>query len=113
MIQDFASGKDDDFAWDPRPAVTVVLAAGGYPGEVRRGDVIEGVADAAAEEEVMVFHAGIALAGERLVTAGGRVLGVTALGEDMAGARARAYRAVERISFPGMHYRTDIGARGA
>ena len=91
--------------------VTVVLAAGGYPTAPRRGDVIEGIGDAEALDGVLVFRAGIGTdeAG-RPVTAGGRVLNVCGLGPSVSRARARAYEAVERISFAGMQYREDIAA---
>ena len=92
-------------AWDERAAVTVVLAAPGYPTAPRTGDPIAGVADASAVPGVTVFCAGV---GPGPRTAGGRVLDVTALGDDIADARRRAYEAVARISWPGMHYRTDI-----
>jgi phosphoribosylamine--glycine ligase len=95
-------------------AVCVVLSAAGYPGTPRRGDVIEGIdaAEAVAPDAVQVFHAGTALDAEgRLVTAGGRVLGVTARGADVASARALAYRAAAEIRFAGAYYRRDIGAR--
>ena len=92
-------------------AVCVVLASHGYPGEVRTGDAIHGLDR--VPEGVLVFHAGTARVGERLVTAGGRVLGVTARGDTVAEARALAYRAAELIHFDGMHYRRDIGARHA
>ena len=107
-----AEGKlpQEPLGWDPRPAVCVVLAAAGYPGPVRTGDPISGICQ--AEQDVVVFHAGTAERGHELVTAGGRVLGVTALGEDLRTARARAYAAAERISWEGMHYRRDIGSRG-
>jgi phosphoribosylamine--glycine ligase len=110
-----ASGRlpDGEPAVSPRAAVCVVLASHGYPGEVRTGDPIEGVAEAAAEKDVILFHAGTARVGGRLVTAAGRVLGVTALGDTAADARARAYAAAARISFDGMQYRRDIGARAA
>jgi phosphoribosylamine---glycine ligase len=90
-----------------RAAVTVVLAAGSYPERGDSGSPIEGV-DAAEEEGALVFHAGTALHHGRLVTNGGRVLNVTALGTDVADARERAYNAVGRISFDGMRYRRDI-----
>jgi len=94
--------------------VTVVLAAGGYPGSPRAGDVISGVEEAEATEGVTVFHAGAERGADgRLVTAGGRVLDVTALGADVAEARRRAYRAVAHISFPDMQYRGDIAATSA
>jgi len=98
-------------SWDPRPCVTVVLAAGGYPGSYRTGLEVEGLQAAAAEPGVHLFHAGTALdrAG-RVRTTGGRVLGVTALGDDLADARARAYQAAELIRFDGVQYRHDIGA---
>jgi phosphoribosylamine--glycine ligase len=103
-------------AWDPRAAVCVVLASAGYPEAPRTGDAIDGLdgPDAIDEgDDLVVFHAGTARKGGRLVTAGGRVLGVTALGDGVAGARARAYGAVERIRFDGMQYRRDLGLRGA
>lgn len=97
--------------WDPRPAACVVMAAGGYPGSYRRGDAIEGL-DAAAEiADVTVFHAGTKLAGNRVVTDGGRVLGVTGLGSDMAAAIRRAYEGVAAISWKDVHFRKDIGHR--
>ncbi|HEY2784511.1 MAG TPA: phosphoribosylamine--glycine ligase [Fimbriiglobus sp.] len=95
--------------WDPRPAVCVVLAGGGYPGKYETGKTISGLDAAAKLPDVKVFHAGTKLAGDRILTDGGRVLGVTARGDDLAAAKARAYEAVQLISFPGMHYRTDIG----
>ncbi len=97
--------------WDPRAAVTVVLASGGYPGAYRTGLPVEGLAAATAVDGVRVYHAGTALdAGGRVVTAGGRVLAVTALGADVPAARALAYQAAARIRFDGAHYRRDIAA---
>ncbi|HER19723.1 MAG TPA: phosphoribosylamine--glycine ligase, partial [Chromatiales bacterium] len=98
-------------AWDPRVALGVVLAAGGYPGEIRTGDVIEGL-DTPLPEHAKVFHAGTRLdeAG-RVVTAGGRVLCATALGETVHEAQQRAYAAVETIRFEGGFCRRDIGWR--
>ena len=90
-------------------AVTVVLAAGGYPAAGDVGTPIEGIEDAEAAG-ALVFHAGTALQGDRLVTNGGRILNVTATGESVATARDRAYEACELISFPGMRYRRDIAA---
>ena len=90
-------------------AVTVVLAAGGYPAAGDVGTPIEGIEDAEAAG-ALVFHAGTALQGDRLVTNGGRILNVTATGETVAAARDRAYEACELISFPGMRYRRDIAA---
>ena len=97
--------------WDPRAAVCVVMASGGYPGSYRKGIEIRGLDEAAALEDVVVFHAGTRREGDRVVTAGGRVLGVTALGDDIPAAIRRAYEAVERISWEGAHYRRDIGRK--
>ncbi|HEY7661235.1 MAG TPA: phosphoribosylamine--glycine ligase [Actinomycetota bacterium] len=94
---------------DPRAAVTVVLASGGYPGAYESGAPIEGLA-AAEDAGATVFHSGTAERGGRVVTAGGRVLSVTATGASVAEARERAYEACARISFPGMHHRTDVAA---
>lgn len=101
--------------WDERTAVGVVLAAGGYPDAPRKGDAITGLpgAGAAIDDDCWVFHAGTAIEGERVVTAGGRVLCVTALGHSAATARAHAYRAIDPIRFEGMQYRRDIGSRAA
>src|SRR5690606_12215620 len=93
--------------FDPRAALTVVLAARGYPGEVEKGHAIHGLED--AEAEAVVFHAGTAQKDGAIVTAGGRVLGVTALGATLAEARDRAYRACEASRFEGMQFRKDIG----
>jgi phosphoribosylamine--glycine ligase len=91
-------------------AVTVVMASAGYPESSSRGDLIEGVGDADALEDVQVLHAGTARdTGGRLVTAGGRVLAVTALGRDLDEARERAYGGVAHIRFDGAQHRTDIG----
>jgi phosphoribosylamine--glycine ligase len=99
-------------AWDPRACVTVVLASGGYPGSYRKGLEVQGLHSAAALPGVHLFHAGTTLDAAGLVrTAGGRVLAVTALGDDLADARARAYAAAELVRFDGMHYRRDIAAR--
>jgi phosphoribosylamine---glycine ligase len=99
---------DDFVEWDPRPAVCVVMCAGGYPGKYETGKQIVGLSAAAALPDVKVFHAGTKTAGDRVVTDGGRVLGVTALGDTLAEAKARAYEAVKLIQFPNAHYRTDI-----
>jgi phosphoribosylamine--glycine ligase len=97
--------------FDERWAVTVVLASAGYPASSSKGDVISGLGDASSMEDVEVTHAGTASQGGELVTAGGRVLNVTALGGDAAAARERAYEAAAKISFEGMQMRTDIAAR--
>jgi phosphoribosylamine--glycine ligase len=101
----------DGLDWDPRPAVCVVMCSRGYPGPYTRGEIIEGLADAANLPDVKVFHAGTRRDGERVFTDGGRVLGVTALGDTLADAQANAYAAVAKIDFLGAHYRRDIGAR--
>ena len=97
--------------FDPRAAVGVVRAAEGYPGAVARGDAIEGAAGP-FQEGVQVFHAGTAFGpGGAVVTSGGRVLTVCALGDGLDAAAARAYAAVDRIRFRGMQYRKDIGKK--
>ena len=94
----------------PGACVTVVMASGGYPGSYPTGVAIDGVADADAREDVVVFHAGTRAEDGHLVTAGGRVLAVSALGPDLAAALDRAYAAVADITFEGAHHRTDIAA---
>ncbi|WP_339730406.1 phosphoribosylamine--glycine ligase [uncultured Pseudomonas sp.] len=96
--------------WDPRPTVGVVIAAGGYPADYAKGDVIEGL-DAAAQLEGKVFHAGTALKDGQIVTAGGRVLCATAIGRTVEEAQQRAYRLAEKIRWNGSFYRNDIGYR--
>jgi len=101
-----------DTLWRPGYAVSLTLAAGGYPGNYRTGMPISGVEEANRLPDVQVFHAGTALQGGTLVTAGGRVLSVAAYGATLQEAVARAYDAAARISFEGMHYRRDIAHRG-
>jgi phosphoribosylamine--glycine ligase len=100
-----------NLSWRPGPSVCVVLAAEGYPGKVRTGDEITGI-DTAEATGAVVFQAGTTLKGDRLVTSGGRVLGVTASGDDLRSAIDATYAAVKRIDFDGLHYRSDIGAKG-
>jgi phosphoribosylamine--glycine ligase len=97
--------------WHSGPSLCVVLASGGYPGPYETGKPIHGV-EAAESTGATVFHAGTRIGAAGLETSGGRVLGVTAGGEDLPTAIARAYRAVEPIRFDGMHYRSDIGRKG-
>ncbi len=97
--------------WDPRPAVCVVVASGGYPGSYESGYPISGLDEAEKQPDVVVFHAGTAKKDGKIVTAGGRVLSVTALGETLAAAQAKAYAAAKLIDFTGIHYRKDIGSR--
>ncbi len=99
-----------ELSWQQRAAVTVVLASGGYPGSYPTGVPIHGVEAAAALPDVEVFHAGTRREDDRLVTAGGRVLAVTALGATVAAAREQAYEATDLIGFDGVHRRSDIAA---
>ena len=99
---------DGAVVWDPRPSVCVVVASGGYPGKFETGKPIAGLDEVSRMPDVKVFHAGTRLDNGRVVTDGGRVLGVTALGDTLADAKKRAYEAVAKISFKGAHYRTDI-----
>jgi phosphoribosylamine--glycine ligase len=94
--------------WDKRPAVCVVMASGGYPGDYKKGKKITGLAEAGAVEDVMVFHGGTEVKDGEVVTSGGRVLGVTAVGDGIAEAKAKAYEAVKKIHFEGAYYRHDI-----
>ena len=98
--------------WDDKASVCVVIASAGYPDKYQKGEVITGLEEVDKMNDVVVFHAGTALHDERIVTAGGRVLGVTALGDGLKGAIERAYDAVGKIHFNGMHYRKDIGYKG-
>jgi phosphoribosylamine--glycine ligase len=99
-----------ELQWDRRAALGVVMAAAGYPGAPRTGDVIDGLPPPA--EDLMVFHAGTALGDDgRLLSTGGRVLCVTALGESVKLAQQRAYEAVQAIHFDGAQWRRDIGHR--
>lgn len=104
---------DVELAWRDDWAVSVVIASGGYPDSYEKGKPISGIADAEALEGVTVYHAGTAIDEGALVTSGGRVLNVTALGPDFASARDRAYEAVAAISWDGAFFRTDIGAKAA
>jgi phosphoribosylamine--glycine ligase len=97
-----------DLEWTPDACVTVVLASGGYPGAYKTGSPISGLESATKLDGVTVFHAGTARRDGRVVTAGGRVLAVSAVGHDLAAARERAYEACALIDFDGKHHRTDI-----
>jgi phosphoribosylamine--glycine ligase len=94
--------------WDPRPAISVVMTSAGYPGSYQKGKVISGLAAARKIPDTKVFQAGTTFERRDIVTDGGRVLSVTALGDTLADAKARAYEAISKISFPGAHYRKDI-----
>ncbi|HVN71482.1 MAG TPA: phosphoribosylamine--glycine ligase [Desulfomonilia bacterium] len=101
--------RDYRLDWEEGPSVCVVVASGGYPGSIEKGKVITGIDKADAMPGVKVFHAGTRLKDNAFVTSGGRVLGVTAIGQDLKNAIARAYQAVSLIAFEKMHYRKDIG----
>jgi phosphoribosylamine--glycine ligase len=104
--------EDVALRWREDPCVTVVVASGGYPGDYRKGYPVDGLEEAASLEDVVVFHAGTRLdEGSRVLTDGGRVLNVSALGRDFREARERAYRAVELIRFTDIYYRRDIALR--
>jgi phosphoribosylamine--glycine ligase len=103
--------KSFDLRWYADPALTVVMAAKGYPGPYVRGSVIEGLEDAGAVEGVEIFHAGTVADGNRILANGGRVLNVSAIGKTVRQAQARAYEAVSRIRWPEGFYRHDIGWR--
>jgi phosphoribosylamine--glycine ligase len=100
-----------ELKWRPMASVCVVMASAGYPGNIVKGKVIHGLDEVAKLPNVKVFHAGTALVGGQVVTNGGRVLGITALGADIRSARKSAYSALKRISFAGAHYRRDIGEK--
>jgi phosphoribosylamine--glycine ligase len=110
LLQATIDGKIDNWSieWDERASVTVVLASGGYPDRYETGKPISGLADAARLEGVHIFHAGTRQQNREIVTAGGRVLAVTALGDTIKAARERAYGAISRIHFDGQHFRRDI-----
>src|SRR5579885_23319 len=103
--------SDGDFRWSPDAAVCVVIASGGYPGTFEAGKKIAGLEEAGAVDGVKVFHAATSKRDDVYFTSGGRVLGVTARAAELAAAVERAYSAVYKIGFEGMHYRKDIAAR--
>ena len=100
-----------DAEWDERAALGVVLAAGGYPADYRKGDVITGLPVTGSAADCKVFHAGTREQDGKIVTSGGRVLCVCALGATIAAAQARAYTCAAQIHWPDIYYRTDIGQR--
>ncbi|TCK06326.1 phosphoribosylamine--glycine ligase [Phorcysia thermohydrogeniphila] len=101
----------DELSWIPETAICVVLASKGYPGKYEKGKEITGIEEAEKLDNVVIFHAGTAVKDGRVVTNGGRVLNVTALGKDIVEARENVYRAIEKVHFDGMHYRKDIGLK--
>ena len=102
--------NDVELEWDPRPTVGVVMAAGGYPADYRKGDPITGL-DSDFPDELKVFHAGTRLEDGQPMTAGGRVLCLTAIGDSIAQAQAEVYRWLPRIGFANAYWRSDIGHR--
>ena len=100
-----------DIEWNDDACVCVVMASGGYPGSYKQGLPISGLEETAAREDVVVFHAGTKCADGQIVTAGGRVLGVTAVGKNIREAKDKAYEAAGKISFADAHYRKDIAWR--
>ena len=111
VLEATIDGRLDELAplaWDPRPSVCVVMASEGYPGRYEKGKVVSGLDEATALADVKVFHAGTQLSGGQVVTSGGRVLAVTALGNNIAAAKLQAYTAVKCIRWPGAWCRKDI-----
>ena len=96
-------------SWDPRTSIGIVMAAGGYPGSYEKDKVIQGLDKSIPDVEV--FHAGTTLKGDQVLTSGGRVLCVTALGDTVSSAQQKAYNRVKQISWDGVFYRGDIGYR--
>ncbi len=111
-LLDFYEGKDISLDIDPRHTLCVVLASRGYPEKPEDGKEILGLEEVEKLEDIVLFHAGTEERNGKIYTRGGRVLNVCAWGRDLQEARERAYKAVEKIWFDGMHYRRDIGLRG-
>jgi phosphoribosylamine--glycine ligase len=97
--------------WDPRACVSVVLAAGGYPGTYEKGKPVTGLEYFDGKKDSFVFHAGTALNCGQILTSGGRVMNVVGMGNTIVSAIDTAYKACEHVSFEGMHYRRDIGSK--
>jgi phosphoribosylamine--glycine ligase len=114
VLHAVAAGKlqPDKLRWKPGASACVVLASGGYPGKFASGKEIHGLEDAAKIPGVKILHAGTKREGKKIVTSGGRVLGVTASGGSLDAALQKAYQAAAKIHFDGMHYRRDIGRHG-
>ncbi|MBI5887892.1 MAG: phosphoribosylamine--glycine ligase [Deltaproteobacteria bacterium] len=113
LLMAAAEGRLEDIrlSWNAKSSVCVVMASGGYPDNYEKGKAISGLDEAAELQDVVVFHAGTAMENGLVVTSGGRVLGVTALGDGIQDAINRAYEAVEKIYWDGVYYRTDIGRK--
>ena len=103
--------ENEYLLWDQRPSICIVLASGGYPGSYDKGYEIKGLDLVKEEDNVVIFHAGTKLVDGKIFTDGGRVLGVTAIGEDINDAISNGYKAVEKICFENMHFRKDIGKK--
>lgn len=103
--------ENEYLLWDQRPSICIVLASGGYPGSYEKGYEIKGLDLVKEEDNVVIFHAGTKLVDGKIFTDGGRVLGVTAIGEDINDAINNGYKAVEKICFEKMHFRKDIGKK--
>jgi phosphoribosylamine--glycine ligase len=103
--------KQAEISWDERACVCVVAASGGYPGKYEKNKPINGLENFKSENDVVVFHAGTKIQDDLVVTSGGRVLGITALGDDIQQAIGLAYKAIKKVSFEKMFYRTDIGKK--
>ncbi|MDD5042978.1 MAG: phosphoribosylamine--glycine ligase [Candidatus Omnitrophica bacterium] len=100
-----------NLSWDVRPCVCVVCASGGYPGSYAKGKEIKGIDQAEELKDIVVFHAGTSRSGGKILTSGGRVLGVTGMGDTVEDAVSKTYAAVDKIGFEGMHFRKDIGLK--
>lgn len=111
LIEATVDGKLSEMQplWDDRVAVCIVLASAGYPGPIEKGKVITGLESASSDPDIVIFHAGTALKEGKVVTSGGRVLGITALGATLEEARSKAYAVADKIEFEGKHLRRDIG----
>jgi phosphoribosylamine--glycine ligase len=114
LCEAVCSGRLADYpvSWNRGAAVCVVLASGGYPGAYEKGKVINGLDAAGEDGRIAVFHSGTRREGDRLVTDGGRVLGITSVADDLASAVHAVYDAANKVRFDGMHFRRDIGAKG-
>jgi phosphoribosylamine--glycine ligase len=102
---------DLSVSWIDGASVCVILATQGYPGPYKKGEIIHGLETLKGRDDIVVFHSGTAISDGKLVTSGGRVLGVTGTGRDIKDAIDRTYEAVKQISWNGMHYRKDIGSK--
>ncbi len=113
IINDIIDGRLSarSLDWDERPCVCIVCASDGYPGSYQKGKLISGLQEFNNAKDIILFHAGTKLSGQEIITDGGRVLGVTALGKDIKETIDKAYQAIEKIDFEGMYYRKDIGYR--